>query len=98
MQLGPDGCLYYPHMFTNEVYRRPLDGGTPELVAADVHEPVAVRFDREGVLMVISRGVEGIITRISPDGQTATHHDGCDVPGQRRVRRIQPYVRLQLCQ
>ncbi|RSM69247.1 hypothetical protein DMH04_46270 [Kibdelosporangium aridum] len=64
MQLGPDGCLYYPHMLTNEVYRIPPDGGTPELVAEDVHEPVAVRFDREGVLMVLSRGVDGIITRI----------------------------------
>ncbi|SMD11732.1 NHL repeat-containing protein [Kibdelosporangium aridum] len=64
MQLGPDGCLYYPHMLTNEVFRIPLDGGTPELVAEDVHEPVAVRFDREGVLMVLSRGVDGIVTRI----------------------------------
>lgn len=64
MQLGPDGLLYYPHMITNEVWRISPEGGEPELVAQDVHEPVAVRFDRAGVLMVLSRGVAGIVTRI----------------------------------
>jgi sugar lactone lactonase YvrE len=64
MQLGPDGCLYYPHMLTNRVYRVPVDGGEPELVAEDVHEPVAVRFDRGGVLLVLSRGAAGIVTRL----------------------------------
>jgi sugar lactone lactonase YvrE len=64
MQLGPDGCLYYPHMFTNQVFRVPLDGGAAELVAEDVHEPVAVRFDLSGALMVLSRGVAGFVTRI----------------------------------
>jgi sugar lactone lactonase YvrE len=64
MQLGPDGALYYPHMLTGEVFRIPPDGGTPELVAAEVHEPVAVRFDLGGVLQVLSRGAAGIVTRI----------------------------------
>ncbi|MGM1063024.1 hypothetical protein [Saccharothrix sp. Mg75] len=64
MQLGPDGCLYYPHMLTGRVYRVPLDGGVPELVAEDVHEPVAVRFDRGGALVVLSRGVAGFVTRV----------------------------------
>ncbi|HET6709839.1 PQQ-binding-like beta-propeller repeat protein [Amycolatopsis sp.] len=64
MQLGPDGALYYPHMLTGEVFRIPPDGGTPELVATDVHEPVAVRFDLGGVLQVLSRGAAGIVTRI----------------------------------
>ncbi|HWO68669.1 MAG TPA: PQQ-binding-like beta-propeller repeat protein [Umezawaea sp.] len=64
MQLGPDGCLYYPHMLTNRVYRVPVDGGEPELVAEDVHEPVAVRFDRGGVLTVLSRGAAGYVTRL----------------------------------
>lgn len=64
MQLGPDGHLYYPHMMTNQVWRIPPEGGTPEVVAEDVHEPVAVRFDQGGVLHVLSRGAEGIVTRI----------------------------------
>lgn len=68
MQLGPDGHLYYPHMITGQVWRIPPDGGTPELVAEDVHEPVAVRFDRGGVLHVLSRGVEGIVTRVDLHG------------------------------
>ncbi|MFD7226297.1 hypothetical protein ACFV9P_35645 [Streptomyces sp. NPDC059892] len=64
MQLGPDGLLYYPHMIANEVWRISPEGGVPELVAKDVDDPVAVRFDRGGVLVVLSRGVAGIVTRI----------------------------------
>ena len=79
MQLGPDGCLYYPHMLTNEVYRVPADGGPAELVAEQVHEPVAVRFDRDGVLVVLSRGAEGIVTRVFADGSRSVVASG--VPG-----------------
>ncbi|MFF4525133.1 hypothetical protein [Streptomyces bluensis] len=75
MQLGPDGHLYYPHMMsgqnpllTGQVWRIPPDGGAPELVADDVHQPVAVRFDQGGVLHVLSRGVEGIVTRVDLHG------------------------------
>ncbi|MEV6157652.1 SMP-30/gluconolactonase/LRE family protein [Nonomuraea sp. NPDC052129] len=68
MQLGPDGQLYYPHMLTGEVFRIPLDGGEPELVAADVPDPVAVRFDRGGALLVLSRGASGIVTRVDLAG------------------------------
>ncbi|MFE8962406.1 hypothetical protein [Streptomyces iakyrus] len=68
MQLGPDGCLYYPHMIGGQVWRIPPDGGDPELVAEDVHDPVAVRFDRGGVLHVLSRGPEGIVTRVDLHG------------------------------
>ncbi|MET9830375.1 hypothetical protein ABZ078_13850 [Streptomyces sp. NPDC006385] len=71
MQIGPDGCLYYPHMVTNDVWRIPPDGGVPEQVAEGVHEPVAVRFDREGVLTVLSRGEAGIVTRIDLHGTGA---------------------------
>ncbi|MFI6231185.1 hypothetical protein ACIBCR_28200 [Micromonospora echinospora] len=68
MQLGPDGYLYYPHMLTGEVHRIFPDGGTPELVADHVHEPVAVRFDLAGTLLVLSRGAEGIVTRVDLHG------------------------------
>ncbi|WP_411149408.1 hypothetical protein [Streptomyces sp. A30] len=68
MQRGPDGHLYYPHMMTGQVWRIPPDGGVPEVVAEDVHQPVAVRFDRGGVLHVLSRGPEGIVTRVDLHG------------------------------
>ena len=79
MQLGPDGYLYYPHMLTAEVHRVPPDGGPAELVAEQVHEPVAVRFDREGTLVVLSRGAEGIVTRVRDDGSRSVVKSG--VPG-----------------
>ncbi|SFR27976.1 Sugar lactone lactonase YvrE [Lentzea waywayandensis] len=69
MQAGPDGHLYYPHMLTGEVHRISPDGGTPELVADGLHSPVAVRFDREGALLILTTGAEGEITRISPTGR-----------------------------
>ena len=68
MQLGPDGCLYYPHMMTGEVWRVPADGGPSEVVARGVHEPVAVRFDQGGVLLALSRGDSGLVTRIDLHG------------------------------
>ncbi|MCF1596121.1 hypothetical protein [Streptomyces muensis] len=75
MQVGPDGHLYYPHMMsgpnpllTGQVWRIPPDGGVPEVVADDVHQPVAVRFDQGGVLHVLSRGPEGIVTRVDLHG------------------------------
>ncbi|WP_233575945.1 SMP-30/gluconolactonase/LRE family protein [Saccharopolyspora rhizosphaerae] len=55
MQQGPDGSLYYPHMMTGQVWRVSPDGGAPQEVADDVHEPVAVRFDHDGTLVVLSR-------------------------------------------
>jgi sugar lactone lactonase YvrE len=64
MQAGPDGRLYYPHMFSDQVWRVSPDGGRPELVAEHVDAPVAVRFDRAGTLLVLSRGPEGLVTRI----------------------------------
>jgi sugar lactone lactonase YvrE len=81
MQRGPDGYLYYPHMLTGEVCRIPPDGGDPELVAAGVHEPVAVRFDLEGVLMVLSRGAAGIVTRIDLFGTGAESLVTSGIPG-----------------
>lgn len=91
MQLGPDGYLYYPHMLTGEVHRISPDGGTPELVADGVEFPVAVRFDRDGVLLILSSGPSGDITRISPDGQRQVVTtgvfglDNCAVDSDNRV-------------
>lgn len=68
MQRGPDGCLYYPHMMSEQIWRIPPDGGAPEMVADQVDRPVAVRFDRGGVLHVLSLGPEGRVTRIDLHG------------------------------
>ncbi|WP_338054255.1 hypothetical protein, partial [Streptomyces spiramenti] len=64
MQCGPDGLLYYPHMVTGEVWRVSPDGGAAERVAQDLPAPVAVRFDRAGVLYVLSCGPGGLVFRV----------------------------------
>ncbi|MBB4683109.1 outer membrane protein assembly factor BamB family protein [Amycolatopsis jiangsuensis] len=81
MQLGPDGCLYYPHMLTGQVFRVPPDGGAPELVAGDVLSPVAVRFDRGGLLVVLSHGPAGMVTRIDLFGSGARSAAPCGIGG-----------------
>ncbi|MFJ2607150.1 hypothetical protein ACIO13_19560 [Streptomyces sp. NPDC087425] len=68
MQLGPDGHLYYPHMWTGQIWRVSPDGGAPELVVENVPTPVGVRFDRGGVLHALSLGIEGFVTRIDLHG------------------------------
>ncbi|GAA4934738.1 hypothetical protein [Actinoplanes utahensis] len=78
MQFGPDGNLYYPHMFPGDVYRIAPDGGVPELVAADVPQTVAVRLDRNGVLHVLLIDEAGTIVRIE-DGERTTIVTG--IPG-----------------
>lgn len=70
MQGGPDGRLYYPHMLPGEVYRISPDGGSPELVTGEVPQTVAVRFDRDGVLYVLSFDEAGTIHRIENGRRT----------------------------
>ncbi|WP_461037250.1 hypothetical protein, partial [Streptomyces mayteni] len=72
MQRGPDGWLYYPHMITGQVWRVHPDGGPAELFADAVDEPVAVRFDQGGALVVLSRGPAGLLTRIDRDSGRRT--------------------------
>ncbi|MEV0895319.1 hypothetical protein [Actinoplanes sp. NPDC049802] len=67
MQAGPDGRLYFPHMFPGAVHRVDPDGGVPELVADEVPQTVAVRFDRAGVLYVLLVDDAGTIVRIDGD-------------------------------
>ncbi|GAA3564269.1 SMP-30/gluconolactonase/LRE family protein [Amycolatopsis ultiminotia] len=81
MQLGPDGFLYYPHMLTGRVFRVPPGGGTPELVADRVPAPVAVRFDRGGLLLVLSHGAGGVVTRIDLFGTGERTAQPCGISG-----------------
>lgn len=77
MQLGPDGQLYYPHMLDNQVWRVSPEGGQPELVAEELDGPVAVRFDKAGELLVVSRGPHGVISRIDRrDGERSIIRTG----------------------
>lgn len=61
MQVGPDRHLYYPHLLGGQVWRVGLDGGSPQLVLDGLRLPVAVRFDREGRLLVLSNDEHGTL-------------------------------------
>jgi sugar lactone lactonase YvrE len=80
MQQGTDGKLYYPHLGAGQVWRVPLDGGEAELVADGFTHPVAVKFDRRGVLTVLHDGTNGLITSIDlTSGSRTTRTTG--IPG-----------------
>ncbi|GGN91777.1 hypothetical protein GCM10010112_78310 [Actinoplanes lobatus] len=80
MQAGPDGNLYFPHMFPGSVHRVGPDGGEPELFADELPQTVAVRFDRNGVLHVLLVDENGTVVRIDGDRRTtiATGVPGLD--------------------
>jgi sugar lactone lactonase YvrE len=66
MQVGPDGRLYYPHLMSGEVWRVAIDGDRPEpeRVLAGIDRPVAVRFGRDGALLVLSINATGTLTTV----------------------------------
>lgn len=81
MQEGPDGRLYYPHMLTGQVWRISKDGGTPELVADQLPQPVAVRFDLAGQMYVLSCGPRGLVTRVDLPGSGRRSVRDTGIPG-----------------
>ena len=48
LNVGPDGNIYFPAIGANEIWRVPLEGGTPEVFATDMAVPTAVKFDSKG--------------------------------------------------
>ena len=65
MEVGPDGLLYFPVMALNEIWRIPLEGGTPEKVAGDLGVPDSVKFDKNGQI-ISTQVVSGQVLRIDP--------------------------------
>lgn len=53
MDWGPDGKLYGPRWFRNEVARVDVDSGMVETVASGFGIPAAVKFDSEGRLHIL---------------------------------------------
>ncbi len=61
LMVGPDKQIYFPQIMTGEVWRVPIEGGTPERVAAELAVPVAVKFNRRGELVVPQAGSGEIV-------------------------------------
>jgi sugar lactone lactonase YvrE len=56
MDLGPDGKLYGPRWFKNEVTRLDVDSGEFETYVSGFEAPASVKFDAQGVLHVLDSG------------------------------------------
>ena len=61
--MGPDGRLYFPQVFANQVWCYDLDTGEGRLAVDDLARPTAVKFDSRGRL-VTSEAAGGRITAI----------------------------------
>lgn len=53
LAVGPDGYLYFPVLFENEIWRVPLEGGATEVFASDLGTPLAVKFTSKGELITV---------------------------------------------
>jgi sugar lactone lactonase YvrE len=61
--MGPDGRLYFPQVFANQIWCYDLDTGAARLVVDDLARPTAVKFDSRGRI-VTSEAAAGRITAI----------------------------------
>ena len=60
MDWGPDGRLYGPRWFQNEVVSFDVDAGSMRTEATGFNTPAAVKFDSEGRLHVLDTGTGGL--------------------------------------
>ena len=70
MDWGPDGRLYGPRWFENEVVSLDVDTGEMRLEAKGLNVPAAVKFDSNGVLHILDTA-DGKVLKIV-DGKLAT--------------------------
>ena len=75
--MGPDGKLYFPQVFANQVWSYDLETGEARLAVDDLARPTAVKFDSRGRL-VTSEAAGGRITAI--DLATGAREVLADVP------------------
>jgi sugar lactone lactonase YvrE len=75
--MGPDGRLYFPQVFANEIWVYDLDEGRGRLAFADLSVPTAVKFDSRGRLVTSESGA-GCITAI--DIATGARETLAEVP------------------
>jgi sugar lactone lactonase YvrE len=61
--MGPDGLLYFPQVFADQVWSYDLDTGAARLVVDELGRPTAVKFDSRGRL-VVSEASAGRITAV----------------------------------
>ena len=59
--MGPDGKLYFPQVFADEIWCYDLDSGEARLVAGDLPRPTAVKFDSRGRLVTSVAGAGRIV-------------------------------------
>jgi sugar lactone lactonase YvrE len=69
--MGPDGRLYFPQVFANQIWRYDLETGRGELAFDDLNVPTAVKFDSQGRLVTSESGA-GQITRIELESGART--------------------------
>jgi streptogramin lyase len=77
LAMGPDGRLYFPQVFADEIWVYDLDAGRGQLLFDGLGAPTAVKFDSRGRI-VVSESSAGQITAI--DVQTGAREILAEVP------------------
>jgi sugar lactone lactonase YvrE len=63
LAMGPDGRLYFPQVFANQIWVYDLEAGQGRLLVDDLSVPTAVKFDSHGRIVTSESGA-GHITAI----------------------------------
>jgi sugar lactone lactonase YvrE len=77
LAMGPDGRLYFPQVFANEIWVFDLETRRGELLVDGLNVPTAVKFDSRGRIITSEAGA-GRITAI--DIATGQRETLCEVP------------------
>jgi sugar lactone lactonase YvrE len=77
LSMGPDGRLYFPQVFANEIWVYDLTSRKGELLIDGLNVPTAVKFDSRGRIVTSEAGA-GRITAI--DIATGERETLCEVP------------------
>ena len=77
LAMGPDGRLYFPQVFADQVWSYDLDSGEARRVVDELARPTALKFDSRGRL-VISEAAAGRVTAV--DLATGGRQVLADVP------------------
>ncbi|HEU4839874.1 MAG TPA: SMP-30/gluconolactonase/LRE family protein [Ilumatobacteraceae bacterium] len=59
--MGPDGKLYFPQVFADEIWSYDLDTGATRLVIGGIPRPTAVKFDSRGRIVTSVAGAGQIL-------------------------------------
>ena len=94
--MGPDGRIYFPQVFANEIWVYDIDSGKGELLFKDLNVPTAVKFDSRGRIVTSESGAGPDHRHRHRDRAPGDAGRGAQGHRQRLRRARRPHLRVAL--